>query len=82
MVRYLGAQYPATRNQGYDGSVTLINAGVKLSTADSQWELNLECKNCGDKAYVTVFLIYRLLQSSHDLSRHTEVPLRWIVRSK
>ena len=50
MVRYLGAQYPATRNQGYRWSVTLINAGVKLSAADSQWELNLECKNCGDKA--------------------------------
>ena len=56
MVRYLGAQYPATRNQGYDGSVTLINAGVKLSTADSQWELNLECKNCGDKVYTQSFL--------------------------
>jgi len=56
MVRYLGAQYPATRNQGYDGSVTLINAGVKLSTADSRWELNLECKNCGDKAYTQSFL--------------------------
>ena len=56
MARYIGAQYSATRNQGYDGSVTLINAGVKLSTADSQWELNLECKNCGDKAYVQSFL--------------------------
>jgi iron complex outermembrane receptor protein len=56
MVRYLGAQYPATRNQGYDGSVTLINAGVKLSTTDSQWELNLECKNCGDKVYTQSFL--------------------------
>jgi iron complex outermembrane receptor protein len=56
MARYIGAQYSATRNQGYDGSVTLINAGVKLSTADSQWELNLECKNCGDKTYVQSFL--------------------------
>ena len=56
MVRYLGAQYPATRNQGYDGSVTLINAGVKLSAADSRWELNLECKNCADKAYTQSFL--------------------------
>ena len=56
MARYIGAQYSATRNQGYNESVTLINAGVKLSAADSQWELNLECKNCGDKAYTQSFL--------------------------
>ena len=59
MVRYLGAQYPATRNQGYNESVTLINAGVKLSMDGSPWELNLECKNCGDKTYTQSFLFTR-----------------------
>jgi len=59
MVRYLGSQYPGTRNSGYNESVTLLNAGVKLSMADSRWELNLECKNCGDKTYTQSFLFTR-----------------------
>ena len=59
MVRYLGSQYPGTRNSGYNESVTLVNAGVKLSMADSPWELNLECKNCGDKTYTQSFLFTR-----------------------
>ena len=59
MFRYLGSQYPGTRNSGYNESVTLLNAGVKLSMADSRWELNLECKNCGDKTYTQSFLFTR-----------------------
>ena len=59
MLRYLGSQYPGTRNSGYNESVTLLNAGVKLSMADSRWELNLECKNCGDKTYTQSFLFTR-----------------------
>ena len=59
MVRYLGSQYPGTRNSGYNESVTLLNAGVKLSMADSRWELNLECKNCADKTYTQSFLFTR-----------------------
>jgi iron complex outermembrane receptor protein len=59
MLRYLGSQYPGTRNGGYNESVTLLNAGVKLSMADSRWELNLECKNCGDKTYTQSFLFTR-----------------------
>ena len=59
MLRYLGAQYPGTRNLGYNESVTLLNAGVKLSMADSRWELNLECKNCADKTYTQSFLFTR-----------------------
>ncbi len=59
MLRYLGSQYPGTRNLGYNESVTLLNAGVKLSMADSRWELNLECKNCGDKTYTQSFLFTR-----------------------
>ncbi|GIR71803.1 MAG: hypothetical protein CM15mP74_30540 [Halieaceae bacterium] len=59
MVRHLGAQFPATRNQGYNESVTLLNAGVKVSSPDSNWELNLECKNCGDKTYTQSFLFTR-----------------------
>ena len=39
--------------------MTLLNAGVKLSMADSRWELNLECKNCGDKTYTQSFLFTR-----------------------
>ena len=27
--------------------------------ADSRWELNLECKNCGDKTYTQSFLFTR-----------------------
>ena len=59
MLRYLGSQYPGTRNSGYNESVTLLNAGVKLSMADSRWELNLECKNCADKTYTQSFLFTR-----------------------
>lgn len=59
MLRYLGSQYPGTRNSGYNESVTLLNAGVKISMADSRWELNLECKNCGDKTYTQSFLFTR-----------------------
>ena len=59
MLRYLGSQYPGTRNSGYNESVTLLNAGIKLSMADSRWELNLECKNCGDKTYTQSFLFTR-----------------------
>ena len=59
MLRYLGSQYPGTRNLGYNESVTLLNARVKLSMADSRWELNLECKNCGDKTYTQSFLFTR-----------------------
>ena len=39
--------------------MTLLNAGVKLSMADSRWELNLECKNCGDQTYTQSFLFTR-----------------------
>jgi iron complex outermembrane receptor protein len=51
MFRYIGAQYPATRSQGYNESVTLMNAGVKVVMPNERWELNLECKNCGDKEF-------------------------------
>jgi len=51
MFRYIGAQYPGTRSLGYNQSVTLINAGVKVGFPNDRWELNVECKNCGDKAY-------------------------------
>ena len=51
MFRYIGAQYPGTRSLGYNQSVTLINAGVKMTMPNDRWELNVECKNCGDKVY-------------------------------
>jgi iron complex outermembrane receptor protein len=51
MVRYIGAQYPGTRSLGYQESVSIINAGLKLTSPSERWELNLECKNCGDKTY-------------------------------
>ena len=51
MVRYIGAQYPGTRSLGYQESVSIINAGMKLTSPSERWELNLECKNCGDKTY-------------------------------
>ncbi len=79
MARYIGAQYSATRNQGYNESVTLINAGSSCQTADSQWELNLECKNCGDKAYTQSFLFTSYLQPADDVSGDAEVSLRRLI---
>jgi iron complex outermembrane receptor protein len=52
MLRYIGAQFPGSLGLGYNESVTLLNAGVKVVMPNERWELNLECKNCGDKEFV------------------------------
>ncbi len=53
MMRYIGENVTGSRGTGVNDAVTLVNAGVKISGADDSWQLNLECKNCTDKEYVT-----------------------------
>lgn len=56
MARYIGENVTGTRGTGVNDAVTLVNAGIKITDASDQWQLQLECKNCTDKEYVTSFL--------------------------
>jgi iron complex outermembrane receptor protein len=56
MARYIGENVTGTRGTGINDAVTLVNAGIKITDASDQWQLQLECKNCTDKEYVTSFL--------------------------
>jgi iron complex outermembrane receptor protein len=53
MMRYIGENVTGSRSTGANDAVTLVNAGIKVSDASDKWQLNLECKNCTDKEYVT-----------------------------
>ena len=56
MARYIGENVTGTLGTGVNDAVTLVNAGIKITDASDQWQLQLECKNCTDKEYVTSFL--------------------------
>ena len=52
MVRYIGENVTGTRNAGPNDSTTIYNLGLRVSMATNDlWELNLECKNCGDETF-------------------------------
>lgn len=56
MARYIGENVTGSLGTGVNDAVTLVNAGIKITDASDQWQLQLECKNCTDKEYVTSFL--------------------------
>ncbi|MEK9541878.1 MAG: TonB-dependent receptor [Luminiphilus sp.] len=57
MLRYIGENVTGTRGLGENGSTTIYNLGLRISSAKSDfWEVNLECKNCGDETFTQSIL--------------------------